>query len=424
MRTFNIAIVGAGPAGYFSVLALQHLETEVVNYKIDLYERLPTPYGLVRSGVAPDHPKIKSVSKVFENISDHERFELLANIEVGSDVSLQDLTTHYDAVVIATGTPNGKKLGILGEGLNNCFSSAEFVSWYNGHPDFCDLAVDLSGERAIVIGAGNVALDIARLLTMNPSDLDSTDISIKALNTLHSSNLREVLIVSRRGPESVSFTAPELRELEKMESFNIEVVAEDLLLTRSQLSNEVRRDQLAKIEFFEAISERYKKPNVRTLKFLFNQKPIRVDGDTHVKTITLSKGSEEYEIDVDLMVTAIGYEIAPLFDLPVNGQHFQNKDGWVSGNLFTVGWAKRGPSGVIGTNKSDAADVMKKLATFLQAKDPKLELPTPPRLQGLEVVTLKGWRNIDASEVLNGQSKGKSRSKFLRISEMLSVAKG
>ena len=210
MPTYKIAIVGAGPAGYFTGQAFQKAQNEETSFSIDMIERLPTPWGLVRSGVAPDHPKIKTVSKVFEKIAKEPDFRLFANVEVGKDVSLKDLRDQYDAVVLATGASKGRKLGIPGEDLSNSLSAADFVPWYNSHPDYVDLEVDLSSDTAVVIGAGNVAMDVARILAIDPTELDPTDIANHAHNKLKQSNIRTVIICGRRGPEHAAFTAPML----------------------------------------------------------------------------------------------------------------------------------------------------------------------------------------------------------------------
>ena len=223
MKTYNIAIVGAGPAGYFSAQAFQNRETEDLCFKIDLYERLPTPWGLVRSGVAPDHQKIKSVSKVFEKVASNQNFRLFANVEVGKDVSLDDLKKNYDVVILATGASSGKKLNIPGENLKNVFSSDSFVSWYNSHPDYENLNVDLNCHRAVVIGAGNVAIDVARILLSDTSELAKTDIDVSALDLLHKSQIKEVVICGRRGPENSNFSLQELRELPRSEDHTSEL---------------------------------------------------------------------------------------------------------------------------------------------------------------------------------------------------------
>ena len=208
MPQYKVAIVGAGPAGYFAALALQNLQTEELQFSIDMIERLPTPWGLVRSGVAPDHPKIKTVSKVFEKVANEANFRLFANVELGSDFTIQQLKEKYDAVVIATGTALGKKLGIPGEELAGSMSAATFVPWYNAHPDFKDESVDLSCETAVVIGAGNVAMDVARMLALEPSELDPTDTADHAIDVFKTSSVRTVVISARRGPEHAAFTSP------------------------------------------------------------------------------------------------------------------------------------------------------------------------------------------------------------------------
>ena len=215
MATFKVAIVGAGPAGYFAAQALQNLQSEDLQFSIDMIERLPTPWGLVRSGVAPDHPKIKTVSKVFEKVATAGNFRLFGAVELGTDISIEQLQEMYDAVVIATGSAVGKKLGIPGEDLPGSISAAEFVPWYNAHPEYKNLEVDFSDQVAVVIGAGNVAIDVARMLSLNPKELDPTDTAQYALDKFHNSAIREVHLFGRRGPEHAAFTSPELRELDR-----------------------------------------------------------------------------------------------------------------------------------------------------------------------------------------------------------------
>ena len=209
MKSYKIAIVGAGPAGYFAAQALQNLASDKLSFSIDMIERLPTPWGLVRSGVAPDHPKIKSVSKVFEKIATTPGFRLFANVELGTDLTIEQLRESYDAVVVATGSPKGKKLGIPGEDLPGSLSAATFVPWYNAHPDFKDESIDFSSHTAVVIGAGNVAMDVARILALEPSELDPTDTADHAIDALKKSEIRTVILSARRGPEHAAFTSPE-----------------------------------------------------------------------------------------------------------------------------------------------------------------------------------------------------------------------
>ena len=242
MKQYKIAIVGAGPAGYFTAQALQKAQDDEITFAIDMIERLPTPWGLVRSGVAPDHPKIKTVSKVFEKIAKESGFRLFANVELGKDISLKDLREAYDAVVLATGSTIGRKLGIPGEELSNCISAADFVPWYNAHPDFTNVSVDLNTDTAVVIGAGNVAMDIARMLALDPSELEPTDTASYALEVFKASKVRNVYICGRRGPEHAAFTAPELRDLPKLENT-------DVYIDSDQINQAVIRvDQMGEVE--------------------------------------------------------------------------------------------------------------------------------------------------------------------------------
>ena len=244
MRKFKIVIVGAGPAGYFTAQALQNAQNEEFSFAIDMIERLPTPWGLVRSGVAPDHPKIKTVSKVFEKIAKEPNFRLFANVELGKDVSLKDLREQYDAVVLSTGASKGRRLSIPGEDLANSLSAADFVPWYNAHPDYVDTEVDLSSNTAVVIGAGNVAMDVARILAIDPKELDPTDVGEQALVKLKQSNIRTVIICGRRGPEHAAFTAPELRDLPKLENTDVYIDEKQVkeATERANIGGEIEKD--------------------------------------------------------------------------------------------------------------------------------------------------------------------------------------
>lgn len=271
MSTYKIAIVGAGPAGYFTAQAFQNAQTDELTFTIDMIERLPTPWGLVRSGVAPDHPKIKTVSKVFEKIAKESGFRLFANVELGKDISLKDLRDQYDAVVLATGSAAGRKLGIAGEDLNNVLSSADFVPWYNAHPDFTNVEVDLNTDTAVVIGAGNVAMDIARMLAINPSELDSTDTAEYALIKLKQSNIRRVIICGRRGPEHAAFTAPELRDLPKLENTDVYIDTDQINQAASRIEQlgEVEKDLRNNLEAMRLIAGHDKKGVDRKLEIRF-----------------------------------------------------------------------------------------------------------------------------------------------------------
>ena len=421
MPTFRIAIVGAGPAGYFAAQALQNLQDDDLRFAIDMFEKLPTPWGLVRSGVAPDHPKIKTVSKVFEKIASQDDFRLLANVNVGVDISIEELKKSYDAVVIAVGTPRGRKLGIPGESLANVISSAEFVFWYNGHPDYKDVEVDLSGSRAIVIGAGNVAMDVGRILAIDPSELDSTDTADHALASLHASKIRDVSIMARRGAENAAFTSPELRELPDLTSIDVIMDKGQIEDAIDRAGSEPEKHVKSNLDAMLAIAQSDPKQLDRRLRFAFQHKPIEIRGNGRVESVIFETIDGEVEIPCDLLVTAIGYEPIEIPGLDLAHNRYQNEDGYISDNLYVVGWAKRGPSGVIGTNKSDAADVMRLLVEKLE--NPKTVLDVVPSLrnQGVRVVTQEDWSAINGEEIARGEASGRPRVKFTSVRTMLDL---
>ncbi len=421
MKSYKIAIVGAGPAGYFAAQALQNLATEELSFAIDMIERLPTPWGLVRSGVAPDHPKIKTVSKVFEKIANTEGFRLFANVELGSDLTIEQLREIYDAVVIATGSAKGKKLGIPGEDLPGSLSAATFVPWYNAHPDFKDEAIDLSSDTAVVIGAGNVAMDVARMLALEPSELDPTDTADHAIEALRSSSIRNVVLSARRGPEHAAFTAPELRELPKLEHTNVVMSPEDIAAAIIRAGEEIEKDTKSNLDAMTLIAESAPTSHDRTLAFQFLATPIEIKGDGKVEEVVFQRtgGEETFSIKCGLVITAIGYEAASLEGIPYERGKVVNNEGHVDGNLFVVGWAKRGPSGVIGTNKSDAADVMKLLVS--QLKEPKKTGDIVELITHNKVVTQMHWEQINAAEVAAGEPLGKPRRKAVSREELLNL---
>jgi len=422
LPTYKIAIVGAGPAGYFAAQALQNLQTEELQFSIDMIERLPTPWGLVRSGVAPDHPKIKTVAKVFEKIANEPNFRLFANVELGSDFTIEQLKEKYDAVVIATGSAVGKKLGIPGEELLGSMSAARFVPWYNSHPDFKDEAIDLSSETAIVIGAGNVAMDVARMLALEPSELDPTDTADHAIDIFKESSVRTVILSARRGPEHAAFTSPELRELPKLEHTNVLMDKQDIQAAIVRVGEAPEKDVKSNLEAMLLISEKEVTTHERTMKFQFLTTPKEIKGDGRVEEVVFQKtGSDEtFSIKCGLVITAIGYEAATLEGIPYAKGKVVNVDGRVHENLYVVGWAKRGPSGVIGTNKSDALDVMKLLIEDL--KNPKNSGDITDVITHNKVVTQMHWQAINAAEVAAGESKGKPRVKSVDRSELLGLA--
>jgi ferredoxin--NADP+ reductase len=419
MSTYKVAIVGAGPAGYFAAQALQNLQSDELSFAIDMIERLPTPWGLVRSGVAPDHPKIKTVAKVFEKVAKEPAFRLFANVELGSDLTIEQLKEKYDAVVIATGSALGKKLGIPGENLPGSMSAATFVPWYNAHPDFKDEAIDLSSQTAVVIGAGNVAMDVARMLALEPSELDPTDTADHAIDALKKSAIRTVVLSARRGPEHAAFTSPELRELPKLEHTNVIIDKADIESAIAREGEAIEKDTKSNLDAMLLIAEKEPTAHERTMKFQFLSTPVEIKGNGKVEEVVFQKtGSDEtFSIPCGLVITAIGYEAASLEGIPYEKGKVVNTDGRVQENLYVVGWAKRGPSGVIGTNKSDAADVMKLLVEDLGT--PKNSGDITDVITHNKVVTQMHWESINAAEVAAGEPLGKPRRKAVSREELL-----
>lgn len=432
MPHYKIAIIGAGPAGYFTAQALQNSQSEERTFSIDMFERLPTMWGLVRSGVAPDHPKIKTVAKVFERVASEPNFRLFGNVEIGKDIDIEELCARYDAVVMCTGSAIGKKLGIPGEDLPGSLSAAQFVPWYNGHPDFASLDVPLEGTTAVVIGAGNVAMDCARILAIDPSELDGTDAAPAALDALHKSSIRKVYIAGRRGPEHAAFTAPELRDLPKLEHTDIVISKEEVEAAhaRAEAAGEIEKHLAANLEAWRLIAEHPHSERGREMEFHFLAAPKEFKGNGKVEEIIFGINEikdgkvvdtgKTYAIKTNLVISAIGYQAAP-----INGIHFhngiiENEAGRVLGtNIYTVGWAKRGPSGVIGTNKSDASDVVKLIIEDLpEAARPDFDI-APFIPAGVQIVDQVSWTRINEAEIAAGEALGKPRLKEVSIPKLL-----
>ena len=434
MQKYRIAIIGAGPSGYFTAQALQKAQSDDRSFAIDIIERLPTPWGLVRSGVAPDHPKIKTVSKVFEKIAKEPNFRLFANVELGKDVSLKDLRDQYDVVVLATGASRGRKLRIPGEELKNSLSAAEFVPWYNAHPDYVDVEVDLSSDTAVVIGVGNVAMDVARILAIDPSELDPTDVAEHALKRLKQSNIRTVIICGRRGPEHAAFTAPELRDLPKLVNTDVFIDPKQIeeAIKHIEEMEEVEKDLKNNIEAMRAVAEHEKKGAPRKLEIKFLSTPLEIKGISKVEEIVFRKNrvengkvvatSEKFSVKTGLVITAIGYDSIEYPGVSIENGRITNIAGHVEHNVYVVGWAKRGPTGVIGTNKSDSNDVVDLIIENL--KDPKTSEGITALLKsGHEVIDQIAWEKINASEVISGEIAGKPRVKEVDWNQLISLGR-
>ena len=432
MKRYKIAIVGAGPSGYFTALALQKAQGKNLTFSIDMIERLPTPWGLVRSGVAPDNQKIKTVSRVFEKIAKDDGFRLYANVELGTDVSLKDLRDTYDVVVLATGSPAGRKLEIVGHELTNCISSADFVPWYNSHPDFANVSVDLNTDTAVVIGAGNVAMDISRMLVIDPIELDPTDTAQHALEVFKSSKIKTVIICGRRGPEHASFTAPELRNLLNLKNADIYIDSDQInqAFFRVHQMGVVDKELKNNLEVMKLIAERNKKGLDRKLEIKFFLSPKEIKGNGKVKEVIfimnevkdgkVVASDKTFSIKTGLVVTAIGYDAVRLSGLKIENGRINNIAGHVEHNIYVTGWAKRGSVGVIGTNKSDSKDVVDLIIKNL--KEPK----NSTGIEGLlnsrhQIIDQVGWEKINAAEVISGELVGKPRIKEVDWKRLISL---
>ena len=434
MLNYRIAIVGAGPAGYFTAQSFQNAQSDDLSFTIDMIERLPTPWGLVRSGVAPDHPKIKTVSKVFEKIAKEPGFRLFANVELGKDFSLKDLRDQYDAVVLATGASKGRKLGIPGENLTNSLSAADFVPWYNAHPDYVDLKVDLISDTAVVIGAGNVAMDVARILAIDPTELYPTDVADHALAKLKQSNIRTVIICGRRGPEHAAFTAPELRDLPKLENTDVYIDSKQIQDAESRIAalSEIEKDLKNNLEAMKLIAEYPKKGVERKLEIKFLAAPIEFKGNNKIEEVIFTQNKvengkvvssgEKFSVKCGLVISAIGYDSVEYPGITIENGRINNIAGHVEHNIYTTGWAKRGPTGVIGTNKSDSTDVVELIIKNL--KEPKLSEGITSLLKsGHEVIDQLAWEKINASEVISGEITGKPRVKEVDWKRLISLGR-
>jgi len=430
----QIAIIGSGPAGYYTAEAAQKQWGEDVH--VDIFDSLPVPYGLIRSGVAPDHQSIKAVSRRYEATSRAETVRFLGNVMVGRDVSVAELLDLYDAVVIATGAPRDRKLGLEGEDLPNVFGSAAFVGWYNGHPDFAAMQPDLSGRTAVVIGNGNVALDVARILAKTQDELAGSDIVAHALDTLKRSKLERVVILGRRGPHQIAMTPKELGELGHLtralpivEPGDLPDEAEDAALDPGQ------RKSVTHLRGFAAGgAEASGKPLI--VEFDFFAAPRAIIGSDGVEAVEVERTRLEgdravgtgdiYTIPASLVVACIGYQTSPIEGVPFDERNgrFANEEGRIAPGLYCVGWARRGPSGTIGTNRPDGFAIIEKVAEDIGEGGGKAGAAGFDALaaeRGLNPVLFDDWQRIDEAEVRRARD-GAPREKFVQVAEMLAAA--
>ncbi|WP_313901304.1 FAD-dependent oxidoreductase [Mycobacterium sp. SMC-8] len=455
LRPYYVAVVGAGPSGYFAAASLLKYggSGENRDVRVDMLEMLPTPWGLVRSGVAPDHPKIKSISAQFEKTSLDPRFRFFGNIVVGDHVHPAELAERYDAVIYATGAQSDRALGIPGEDLPGSVAAVDFVGWYNAHPHFVEMTPDVSGGRAVVVGNGNVAIDVARILVSDPDLLAETDIADHALESLRPRGVEEVLIIGRRGPLQAPFTTLELRELGDLEALgDVDIVIDpddfaDITDEDLEAAGKTVRNN---IKVLRGYAEATPKGARRRIVFRFKTSPIEIKGDGRVESIVLGRNElisgpdgrvtakdtgEREEVPAQLVVRAVGYRGLPTPGLPFDERAgtIPHTDGRIDGsrNEYVVGWIKRGPTGVIGSNKKDSADTVETLLADLA--DAELAEFQPDHLDTVQrwllerqpkLVTTDHWKLIDEHERTAGQGSGRPRVKLTSVEELLRIGHG
>lgn len=452
----RVAVIGSGPAAFYAV---EHLfKQSGLIALIDMFDRLPTPYGLVRGGVAPDHQKIKTVTKVFEKLASNPRFRFYGNVEFGKDITLDDLKQHYHAIIYATGAQTDRHMGIPGEDLKGSFPATEFVAWYNGHPDFRNCQFDLSQERVAVVGVGNVAIDVARILSLSPEELARTDIADYALDALRQSRVKEVYLLGRRGPAQAAFTNPEIKELGELADADVLVRPDEAVLDPlSQAEVESSNDPALKkkVEILQGYAQHQPTGKSRKLYIRFLVSPVELTGNTDgqvvqmrlVKNVlyktdagTLSpKATDQFEeLPVGLVFRSVGYRGVPLPGVPFYERWgvILNEKGRVVDpetkkpltGQYVTGWIKRGPSGVIGTNKPDSVETANMLLEDLAngaLLDPAQ--PDPASIQALvkerqpNYFSFEDWLKLDKMEVARGQPQGRPRVKFTSVAEMLAA---
>jgi ferredoxin/flavodoxin---NADP+ reductase len=436
MGALRIAVVGSGPAGFYAAGALLGADPPA---EVDMIERLPTPWGLVRLGVAPDHPNIKAVSRAFEKIAAQPGFRFFGNVELGRDVTQDQLARLYDAVVYAVGAQTDRRLGIPGEDLPGSWAATEFVAWYNGHPDFQALSFDLGVERAVVVGAGNVALDVARMLALSPAELAPTDTTDPAIDAINASRLREIVLLARRGPAQAAFTTPELKEMGELADADVVVDPADLEGAVATDTNSERN-----LAVLHDYAGRPRSGKRRAVVFRFCVSPVEIRGAGRVEEIEVvhnelvadeSGGvravpTDRHEtIPCGLVFRSVGYRGVAVPGVPFDEDRgvIPNDCGRVEPGLYCAGWIKRGPTGVIGTNKKDATETVERLlddaraGQLARASDERLE--TQLEARGVDAVVYAGWEAIDLEERTRGEPHGRPRVKLSSWDELLTTAK-
>jgi ferredoxin--NADP+ reductase len=447
-RPLRVAVVGSGPAAFYTAAPLLAADLPV---EVDMIERLPTPWGLVRTGVAPDHPNIKAVSRVFEKIAGQPGFRFLGNVEIGRDLEHGDLMALYDAVVYAVGAQTDRRMQIPGEDLPGSWPATVFVAWYNGHPDFQDVTFDLSGDRAVVVGNGNVAIDVARMLALAEEELASTDTTDEAMEAILASGIEEILMLGRRGPAQASFTTPELKELGELADTDVRVDPADLELEPASEAALGEAVVARNLEVLREYAGRAPAGKRRTLELRFRVSPVAILGDAKVEAVEIvhnvlvadEKGTvravptdAREVIPCGVVFRSVGYRGVPIPGVPFDeergtmrngGGRVVGEDGQPLPGVYCAGWIKRGPTGIIGTNKKDAAETVAHLLEDARAGAlPHTEACAEDvdgflAERGVRVVPYAGWEAIDAVECARGKPLGRPRVKLTSWDELLST---
>ncbi|MBA2490313.1 MAG: NADP oxidoreductase [Gammaproteobacteria bacterium] len=445
------AIIGSGPSGFYATEALLKSGLDV---RIDMFERLPAPFGLVRNGVAPDHPKLKEAILVYTRIAAHPRFNFLGNVTIGRDIGIEDLRASYHAVLFACGAESDRRLGIPGDDLPGSHTATEFVGWYNGHPDYRDREFDLSSEVAVVVGQGNVAVDVCRILAKTVDELKHTDIARHALERLAESKIRGIHMLGRRGPAQAKFTHVELRELGELADCEPVVKPQDLNLnsaSETELADKRNRTAIKNMEILRAFAARAGSNKGRRCFIRFLESPVKIKGKSRLERLILAKNrlegepgrqvaretGETVELDCGLLFRSIGYRGVPLPGLPFDERRgvLPNVDGRITDaqgkvlpGLYCAGWIKRGPSGIIGTNRADSVATVKAMLADIEAggidtsvKQGAQAIYPQLAARGVRALGFPAWLKIDAAEIACGEAAGKPREKFTRTAEMLAL---
>lgn len=431
----HIAIIGSGPAGYYTAEAAQKKFGEDV--RVDIIDRLPVPFGLIRFGVAPDHQSIKAVSGRYEKVALSENVRFVGNVTVGKDVSVDELQHLYDAVVLATGAPDDRKLDIPGADLPGVFGSAAFVGWYNGHPDYADLEPPLAGKHVVVIGNGNVALDVARILSKTRAEFGGSDIVSHALDALENAGTEEITILGRRGPHQIAMTPKELGELGHLARATPRVDKDDLPeLGEDALLEPGMRKSVTHLREFANIPEAFRADKLISINFDFFAAPVSISGDGKVEQITIERTrldeqlrsistGETYTLECSMVISCIGYQTPSIEGVPYeHGRgRFANVEGRILPGLYCVGWARRGPSGTIGTNRPDGYTIIDAVAEDIgsgSGREGRPGLDAVLDKRGVQVVKFSDWKKIEEAEIARAR-EGAPREKFVRIEDMIAA---